>query len=499
LRIFWRINIGYACIIILLALISSLALLKFNQLKNLTKSIITYDYPSSDLEKKLIDSILSQVGFERKYLILEDLKFYQSFNAKEEENLAHFNKLLQLAETPNAKALVEKAHKRYLEYLDMVKAEVVLVRSKKKYPLFLYQQNKEKVITVINQTLDELINLNKLSISAKIGHSEEASNQAGKLIGSIAILSLLISITISILITRGINKPLKTLEQATKSIAQGDFNQKVDISSPPEIERLAKAFTFMCNRLQELDNLKKDFISNISHELRTPLTSIKEASHLLREGAIGEISSEQKEFLEVILEEGEKLDQYINNLLDLSKMEAGMMSYSWQSCDLTQIINHIAQGLRPVAQKKDIQLDIAIQEVLPLVIADSRKLQQVITNLLSNALKFTPPEGKITISASTALGSAVASSQPLKPGTGFDNQEGIKVSVSDMGPGIPKEDWERVFDKFYQIGRGVAASYPGSGLGLAIAQRIVEDHVGRIWVESELDKGSIFTFFLPLR
>jgi two-component system sensor histidine kinase GlrK len=507
LSIFWRLNVGYAAIVILLITISLLAVLNLNQLKNLTRSILISDYPALDIQAKLIDSILSQIGLEKKYLVLEDPLFYKEFETKKEEILGLFPKFLELAEGSENKALVAEAQSHYLEYLNIFQAELILFRAKKDYPVLLYQQDKERAIASTNQALKKLMHLIQTRMNTKIENSEKISSRAGRLIAAIGILSVLLGLTLSILITRDITHPLKRLEHTTKAIAKGDFNQRLNIISPPEIAELAQAFTYMCSRLQELDNLKKDFISNISHELRTPLTAIKESSYILYEEAIGGINQEQREFLAIIIEESKKLERYINDLLDLSRMEAGMMSYNYQSCDFAHIINHTILSLKPLIQKKEIQIETKIKNDVPPVMGDSARLEQLMTNLLNNALKFTSDGGMIRISvdrvALTSVLSKIKNTPfPLNPGisssaTTNNNQEVTMVSISDTGPGIRKEDRQKIFDKFYQINQDSDPGYQGSGLGLSIAKHIVEAHGGNIWVESEPGKGSTFHFILP--
>jgi two-component system sensor histidine kinase GlrK len=233
----------------------------------------------------------------------------------------------------------------------------------------------------------------------------------------------------------------------------------------------------MCNKLKEIDKLKSDFLSFMSHELRTPLTSIKEGSTLLLEGIGGEITEKQKRLLTIIRAETDRLIDIVNSLLDLSKMEAGMMTYNYTYADIAYLINKAVTELEPISESKDIKLEIDIEKELPRVKIDSDRILQMLRNLLGNAVKFTQNGGQVKISARAI------------------NKE-VEISVSDTGIGIPKENLQTIFNKFQQASIKNLNLIKGTGLGLAIVKHIINAHGGRIWVESEPGQGSTFTFVL---
>ena len=228
---------------------------------------------------------------------------------------------------------------------------------------------------------------------------------------------------------------------------------------------------------KEIDKMKTEFISTVSHELRTPLTTIREAVSQVLDGILGKTTKEQKDFLSVCLGDIDRLRRIINNLLDISKIEAGKVEIKRGMVDIVVLSKEVIANFTPRAREKNLE----IKEVLPQetieVYVDRDKVIQVFTNLIGNALKFTK-EGHIEISIA-------------------DKEEIVECSVSDTGLGISKEDLLRVFSKFQQFGRVDGPGEKGTGLGLSIAKGIVEMHKGKIWVESELDKGSKFTFTLP--
>jgi two-component system sensor histidine kinase GlrK len=269
------------------------------------------------------------------------------------------------------------------------------------------------------------------------------------------------------------------MRKKTRQIAGGDFECSLDLSSPPEIGELVQDFNLMCDKLKMTDKMKSDFFSLMAHELRTPLASIKEGTNLLLKHTGEDFKEKRKEILTIIAEESNRLTDLVNSLLDLSKMEAGMIALRLEKSDIGYLINQAVSGMQPLAMTKNVSIKVEIHQDLPYVNVDEERILQALRNLIGNAVKFTPGGGHITISA-----------QPL---------EGrVKVSVADTGPGIAKEDLNAIFDKFQQ---GAMTSYnkiKGTGLGLAIVKHIINAHGGKIWVESEIGLGSIFIFLLPV-
>lgn len=234
-------------------------------------------------------------------------------------------------------------------------------------------------------------------------------------------------------------------------------------------------------RERELDQLKNDFVSLVSHELCTPLVAIKGATDNMLSGSAGEMTPLQKEYLALTRRNIERLHRLITDLLDISRIEAGVMRVNMQETDLLALINDTARLFREAAAQKGVALSVAANAPLPLLRADPDRIIQVVSNLIGNALKFTPSGGSVSIAA-------------------FRQDESVRVDVSDTGAGIPPQDLEKVFDKFYQVERPQGQGRPkGTGLGLTICKGIIEKHGGRIWVVSELGKGSTFSFTLPDR
>jgi len=245
-------------------------------------------------------------------------------------------------------------------------------------------------------------------------------------------------------------------------------------------------------KLKDIDKMKTDFLSTVSHELRTPLTSIIGFAEMVRrkfEGAIVcelNLKNEKNKSavvkirrnINIILSEGERLSSLINDLLDISRIEAGKVKLDMREIDIEEIITQVITLTNPIIRNKSLQVIQSIREPLPKIMADKDKLMQVIINLISNAIKFTD-EGCIVCSARVV-------------------DESIIVSISDTGVGIREEDKKYIFEKFSQVGDTLTSKPTGTGLGLAICKYIIEEHGGKIWVESEIEKGTDFSFSIPI-
>ena len=270
-----------------------------------------------------------------------------------------------------------------------------------------------------------------------------------------------------------ISNPIRT--------ANGKFEEIHNISAPPEIRELADDFNLMCERLKELDEMKKDFISHVSHTLRTPLTAMKEASSMLLEGTYADVPAKQNQLLAITKKECVRLIDSVNRILDLSRMEAKMMDYQLKQSQLFPVIQQTVLKLAPIAQRKQIDLELRPSKNLPAVNMDEERIGQVMENLIGNALKFSAGGAKVVIKAALE-------------NTG---NHLIEVSVMDTGCGIPVENLGKIFDRFKRIDRGREPPL-GTGLGLSIAKYIIADHGGKIWAQSEPGQGSTFFFTLPV-
>ena len=283
--------------------------------------------------------------------------------------------------------------------------------------------------------------------------------------------------------------PIRDLEVQSKTKDGRSVCLSLSVSPITDLEgkivgflRIAKDITEKKRyeeRLKELDELKSDFVSNVSHELRTPLTAIKGSVDNMLDGVTGLLNEKQTRYLTRIKANSDRLARLINDLLDLSRIEAGIRLHRVNTF-LLPIARDVIETLRPVAAEKRIQIEVVPDAENLRAWVDTDRISEVLINLVGNSIKFTPPQGRVTIYLRGSGGKSV------------------EVAVADTGSGIPADQASRIFDKFYQINQAERQKTRGTGLGLAIAKALVEMHGGKIWLESAEGKGSTFTFTLPI-
>jgi two-component system sensor histidine kinase GlrK len=477
LSLFSRLTIGYLAIFLIVAFASGYAIVQISHFRELTESILKVDNRILDHEKFLVDLLFAQSRAEQKFSITKDEAWHQEFVRIKVDFERHLESAFALNDQAAAPVL-KKIQQDFRQYDELVENEARLVRSNKAYPQAQYKQEKDNLVDSMLASFEKLrLNQQQLTYT-KVTDLAAAADQAREVSLTITIACLLAIVLMSLFITNSITRPIGLLKTKTREIAKGNFEGRVEVKSPPEISELAAAIDLMCEKLQELDRMKADFFASMSHELRTPLTSIKEGTGLLLDGVGGETSEKQRKLLGILAQESNRLISVVNSLLDLSKMEAGMMNYDFEPSNVDSLIKRAIAEITPLVEAKQIKLESAIDTSLPSVRIDSERILQVLRNLLGNAVKFTPKGGQINITANPANGK-------------------LAVSVKDSGPGIPMDSLAAIFEKFNQGNRQGAHVRQGTGLGLAIAKSIISSHGGKIWAESQLGKGSTFIFVLP--
>jgi signal transduction histidine kinase len=338
----------------------------------------------------------------------------------------------------------------------------------------------------LERLTNELVNKAESDMVAQVDESAQGYVVSQRLVFGFAAGSILLALALGYALSWALIGPVRQMEVRFNELAAGDFSKRVEVPNRDELGELAANLNRMSDELGRLYNQietankhKSEFLANMSHELRTPLNAIIGFSEVLSERMFGEINEKQAEYIGDILESGQHLLSLINDILDLSKIEAGRMELEPGDFDLPSTIESTLILVRERAVRRGIELRRTVDEHLGMIRADERKVKQVLLNLLSNALKFTPEGGRIDVRAAVRDGAA-------------------EISVTDTGVGIAPEDQEAVFEEFRQVGTA-AKKVEGTGLGLAISRKFIELHGGRIWVESQVGKGSTFAFTLPLQ
>ena len=316
-------------------------------------------------------------------------------------------------------------------------------------------------------------------------------------IGLLLLAGLVLSMLASLYLARRMVEPIRAIRAGAARIGVGQLEQRIEVHTGDELEALSEQFNKMAVDLKEsysslerkveertrdlevATRHKSEFLANMSHELRTPLNAIIGFSEVLQERMFGEMNEKQTEYIDDIHGSGKHLLSLINDILDLSKIEAGRMELDLATFSVPEAIGNALTLIRERALRHGIELTASIDPAVGAISADERKFKQILLNLLSNAVKFTPEGGRVVVAAQPAHGM-------------------IEVSVTDTGIGIALEDQEAVFEEFRQVGKDYTRKAEGTGLGLALTRKFVELHGGKIRLKSEPGKGSTFTFTLPL-
>lgn len=339
----------------------------------------------------------------------------------------------------------------------------------------------------LERLTNEMVNRAEADIETKVDESKRAYIMSRWVVIGFAVGSIGLAILLGYAVSSSLMGPVMLMDKQLGQIASGDFSKQVDVPNRDELGTLANNLNRMNNELSLLylqletaNRHKSEFLAQMSHELRTPLNAIIGFSQMLEKRVFGGLNEKQMEYVQDIHTSGRHLLSLINDILDLAKVEAGRMDLNLSQFDVPSTLEGTLTLVKEKAAGHNITLTLDVDRQLNTFIGDQRKFKQILLNLLSNAMKFTPDGGRVSVSAKRKDGN-------------------MEVSVSDTGFGIAAENQAAIFEEFRQVSDGKAEKSEGTGLGLAITKKFVELHGGRIWVESSPGKGSTFTFSLPER
>jgi signal transduction histidine kinase len=384
--------------------------------------------------------------------------------------------------------LLGRVRQEYEQFIKVVTHAVELIRAGD------VAQGREVQLTQAGPLADrlerltnEMVNKAEADMVARIDISQEAYLTSRRVVIGFALGSIALALVLGYAISWSLIGPVQQMEARLEQIAAGDFTQAIHVPNRDELgglaanlNRVSAELGQLNKELEEANRHKSEFLANMSHELRTPLNAVIGFSEVLQERMFGELNDKQAEYVQDILTSGRHLLSLINDILDLSKVEAGRMELELAPFHLPSSLESALTLLRERATRHGITLGLTVDERLDDFVADERKVRQVVLNLLSNAVKFTPEGGRVDVQA--VLEDSV-----------------VKISVSDTGAGIAPEDQAKIFEAFSQVGTDLTRKHEGTGLGLTLTRRFVELHGGEMSVVSAVGKGSIFTFTLPVR
>jgi signal transduction histidine kinase len=344
----------------------------------------------------------------------------------------------------------------------------------------------EQLATDLHQRAADLADGTRAEVEELIARNASSFASSRALFIGVAAGAIVLALLLGFILSWSVVGPIQNIDTRLAAIASGDFSGHVEVQNRDELGALGANVNRMNDELRRLyteleaaSRHKSEFLANMSHELRTPLNAIIGFSQVLRDEMVGSVNAKQAEYLDDIISSGGHLLSLINDVLDLSKVEAGQVELEVHPFSLREALERGVVMVRERATEDGVRVAFAADPEVDVVDGDERRIKQVIFNLLSNAVKFTPAGGEVDVSATRLNGE-------------------VRVSVADTGPGIAPEDRDRIFEEFQQSEAGVGQR-EGTGLGLALSKRFVELHGGRIWLESEVGQGSTFTFALPTR
>jgi signal transduction histidine kinase len=384
-------------------------------------------------------------------------------------------------------ALLDQVREEYARFIKVVSHVVDLIRNGRA------AEAKESELAALGPLADKLerltnqmVNRAEADMVAGIDASQQTYAKSEIIVAAVALASFVLTLVLGNAISRSVIDPVRIIHDGLNRIAAGDFAERIEVPNRDELGELAAHVNSACDELQQLyqslqeaSRHKSQFLANMSHELRTPLNAILGFSELLLDGIYGEPPQKMRSAIERIQRNGRHLLALINDVLDLSKIEAGQLRLSLADYSVEELVSSVYASVESLAAEKSLGLRIAVPPGLPPARGDERRLAQALFNLVGNAIKFTDA-GEVRIEVEA-------------------KGDSYKFSVQDTGPGIDEADQTRIFQEFQQGDTSITKAKGGAGLGLAIAKRIVEMHGGRIWIESRLGHGARFSFLVPAR
>jgi signal transduction histidine kinase len=494
MKITTRIISGYGLFIAVLAGLVLYQVITIHRMQEISKALSETNFKNALASLTASSDLESVVEFTRKSLGSPDPGYLKQLQEYQEAFRRNLMELKMRATSGEEQEEIKRLFQQWDSYLADLSA---LQRSVPPQGTVL-PLNLQEDLENLNAQTRSVYHATLRSMSSKVEASRKAGETAVLVLWCATIASLAISILVSLLIVRSISKPLAYLTEGTRAIADGKFFYRLDTTRNDEFAQLARDFNKMTLRLNELDELKKDFVSHVSHELKAPLASMHETIQIMLEEIPGPLTDKQKRLLELNRQSGTRLTSMIGNLLDLSKTEAGVMEYELKNQDLVPLVRNAVAELEVQAHEKQIQIKTVLpEEPLP-VECDSDRIIQVMLNLIGNAVKFSPRHSEVQVRVEQTQqipettpehGRRLITTSPK------DGYYGL-IMVEDSGPGIPDSDKEKVFGKFHQIKQGKKLPGQGVGLGLSICRTIVQAHRGEIWVEDNPGGGSRFVLLL---
>ncbi|MBI1737492.1 MAG: HAMP domain-containing histidine kinase [Candidatus Rokubacteria bacterium] len=475
MRLASKIFLSLSLIVLVLVAVAVLSLRAIDRLADVNREISTETVPALRLVASARDAVLALGRLEARYLVLRDAQYAALWEERASRATADLDVLRGFATSRGEAAYLADARAGFDEYRRVVAEGRTLLRAgDRQTALRLAETRGQQLIQRIETNLESLAQARHATvIRAQASAARlESRTWTGVLVALAAAVGLALLSTA--VLAHRMTRSLSRLSAATSSVAAGSFREPIPVEGGDEIGDLARSFNQMAARLRQMDETKEELFARISHELRSPLTSVREAAHLLREGIPGSLNSKQARLVDIIGTSSDRLLRLVNQLLELSRIRAGLLPMVWQRVDLDRLVARVFEELRPQADEAGVALARERVGADVTCMGDEDRLIQVVVNLVGNAIRFTSAGGAVTVRL-------------------VDAGREVEIRVEDTGVGIPAAALPTIFESYQQAHRNRG----GTGLGLAIVRGMIDAHGGRITVESEEGKGSRFTIVLP--
>jgi two-component system, NtrC family, sensor histidine kinase GlrK len=477
MRLAPKIFLASSLVIVVLLGVGVLSLRAVGRLVSVNAAIAGRSVPAIRRAAAAHDAVLSLARLEARFLLLGDAAFAGLWSERAARMQEELDGLADFLTTKRERVLLTSIRAAFAQYHAVVTREQeLIVAGGIAQARSLADSTGRALREQVEADLEGLSEATHAAAQAAQSDAArlEARTWAGVLIALVAALGLALLSTA--LIALRLTRSLRTLSTATAAVAAGSFREPLRVQGGDEVADLARSFNAMAERLRELDELKQAFLATVSHELRSPLTSMREAAHLLRDRVGGDLTDRQSRMVEIIGASCDRLLRLVNQVLDLSRLRAGVLTLDRQRVDLDRVVARAVDEMRPQAEEAGLTLTLERRGSDFLVEGDEDRLVQVLVNLVANAVRFTLRRGRVTVRL-------------------YDAGREVELQVEDTGVGIPAVALPHIFDTWQQAHhqRG------GTGLGLAIVRGIVGAHGGRVTVESHEGKGTRLSVLLPRR
>jgi signal transduction histidine kinase len=469
-----KVFLTFGVVVLVVVGLGAVSLRATGQLHVLNQTLTGRTVPAIRFLRALADRVPTLVRHETRAVVLRDRTYRELHWDGVTEFQRQLGAVALYMDGPVLADGVAAIGTRLGEYVRLVEREWALLDAgRREEALALSEGPTRQAAAALRVAVEALLALGlaELERTVAAAGAVERSVQMAAIVG--LAVTLAVGLGLAGLVLVRVVRPVRALRRATEVVARGQYEVPVGAAGADEVGDLVRAFGDMTQKLREVDQLKQEVFSNISHEFRSPLTSIRMAADLLR--TAGSLGPKHERWLDIIQTDTDKLLRLTNQILDLSKIRAGLLDLELARVNLRAVAESAAGEIRPVAEAKGVRLDLGLPGAPLPVVCDEHRVQQVLVNLLANAVKFTPAGGRVRL-AMKHDGTAV------------------QATVEDTGIGIPDDQLPRIFERFQQAhaGRG------GTGLGLAIVKAFVEAHGGRVWVESRPGQGTAFHLSLPV-